>query len=117
MKLYLMQLALFQPIAAPVPGYVIQTDDGINILVDTGLPYSAIHNLQGPAGLQLEMHEADYVVNQLLQRKINVVATFRDYAVIDFDEKEVRWAIRVSPHYYNTIEEIDDLAGSVRSIL
>jgi len=59
----------------------------------------------------------DYVVNQLLQRKINVVATFRDYAVIDFDEKEVRWAIRVSPHYYNTIEEIDDLAGSVRSIL
>jgi N-acyl homoserine lactone hydrolase len=65
MKLYLMQLALFQPIAAPVPGYVIQTDDGINILVDTGLPYSAIHNLQGPPGLQLEIKETDYVVNQL----------------------------------------------------
>jgi N-acyl homoserine lactone hydrolase len=65
MKLYLMQLALFQPIAAPVPGYVIQTDDGTNILVDTGLPYSTIGNLEGPPGLQLEMHEADYVVNQL----------------------------------------------------
>ena len=65
MKLYLMQLALFQPIAAPVPGYVIQTDDGTNILVDTGLPYSKIGNLQGPPGLRLEMHEADYVVNQL----------------------------------------------------
>ena len=59
----------------------------------------------------------DYIVNQLLQRKINVVATFRNYAVIDFDEKEVRWAIRVSPHYYNTLEEIDELARSVRSIL
>ena len=65
MKLYLMQLAMFQPIAAPVPGYVIQTDDGINVLVDTGLPYSAIHDLQGPPGLQLEMKEADYIVNQL----------------------------------------------------
>ena len=65
MKLYLMQLALFQPIAAPVPGYVIQTDDGINILVDTGLPYSTIGNLQGPPGLQLEMKDADYIVNQL----------------------------------------------------
>lgn len=65
MKLYLMQLAMFQPIAAPVPGYVIQTDDGINILVDTGLPYSTIHNPQGPPGLQLEMNAADYVVNQL----------------------------------------------------
>jgi N-acyl homoserine lactone hydrolase len=65
MKLYLMQLALFQPIGAPVPGYVIQTDDGTNILVDTGLPYSAVENLQGSPGLQLEMHEADYVVNQL----------------------------------------------------
>ena len=65
MKLRLMQLALFQPIAAPVPGYIIQTDDGINILVDTGLPYSTIQNPQGPPGLQPEMHEADYVVNQL----------------------------------------------------
>jgi N-acyl homoserine lactone hydrolase len=65
MRLYLMQLALFQPMAAPIPGYVIQTDEGINILVDTGLPYSAPDNLEGPAGLQLEMNEADHVVNQL----------------------------------------------------
>lgn len=59
----------------------------------------------------------DYIVKQLLRRKINVVATFRNYAIIDFDEKEVRWAIRASPHYYNTIEEIDELAGAIRSIL
>ncbi|MGE5107842.1 MAG: aminotransferase class V-fold PLP-dependent enzyme, partial [Sphingobacteriales bacterium] len=59
----------------------------------------------------------DYIVNQLLQRKINVVASFRNYAVIDFDEKDVQWAIRVSPHYYNTIEEIDELTRAVKSIL
>lgn len=34
MKLYLMQLALLQPLGVPVPGYVIQMDDGRNILVD-----------------------------------------------------------------------------------
>jgi N-acyl homoserine lactone hydrolase len=65
MKLYLMQLALFQPIGAPVPGYLIQTADGTNILVDTGLPYSSIENPEGPPGMQLEMHEEDYVVNRL----------------------------------------------------
>ena len=30
-------------------------------------------------------------------------------AVIDFTEKEVDWALRVSPHYYNTREELDSL--------
>ena len=30
-------------------------------------------------------------------------------AVIDFNEKGVDWAMRVSPHYYNTDEEIDVL--------
>ena len=48
-----------------MPGYLIRTDDGTNILVDTGLPYSTIENPQGPPGLQPEMTEADYVVNRL----------------------------------------------------
>jgi N-acyl homoserine lactone hydrolase len=65
MKLYLLQLGLLQPMAAPVPGYVIQMDSGLNILVDTGLPYSTIENPQGPPGMQLEMHAEDYVVNRL----------------------------------------------------
>src|SRR5262245_57114948 len=65
MKLYLLQLALLQPMGAPVPGYVIQTDEGTNILIDTGLPYSTIANPQGPPGMHPEMHEEDYVVNRL----------------------------------------------------
>src|SRR5262245_43011986 len=65
MKLYLLQLALLQPMGSPVPGYVIQTDEGTNILIDTGLPYSTIANPQGPPGMHPEMHEEDYVVNRL----------------------------------------------------
>lgn len=49
---------------------------------------------------------ADYLKAALLKRTINVATSIRGFAVIDFDEKEVEWAIRVSPHYYNTPEEL-----------
>jgi N-acyl homoserine lactone hydrolase len=50
MRLYLLQLALLQPLGIPVPGYVIQTDDGTNVLVDTGFPRSFIEHPPGPQG-------------------------------------------------------------------
>ena len=31
----------------------------------------------------------------------------KESAFIDFNKKEIDWAIRLSPHYFNTIEEID----------
>ncbi len=36
MRLYLMVLAVSGPQGDPVPSYLIQTDDGVNVLVDTG---------------------------------------------------------------------------------
>jgi N-acyl homoserine lactone hydrolase len=68
MKLYLLQLGLLQPLRVPVPGYLIQTDDGMNILVDSGYPYSFMDDPPGPQpplNLQLEMLPADYVINRL----------------------------------------------------
>jgi len=38
MRLYLMKLATSAGSGAPVPGYLIQADDGTNVLVDTGFP-------------------------------------------------------------------------------
>ncbi|HAD11954.1 MAG TPA: aminotransferase, partial [Saprospirales bacterium] len=35
-------------------------------------------------------------------------------AVIDFDRKAVDWALRVSPHYFNTEEELDQLAAALK---
>ena len=61
--------------------------------------------------------EPKYIVNELLKRKINVVPSFRNFAVIDFDEKGVTWAVRASPHYYNTLAEIDFFIAAVKEII
>lgn len=42
----------------------------------------------------------------LHKQRINASISFREYAVMDFDRKGVPWALRLSPHYYNTEEEI-----------
>src|SRR5438874_9023167 len=63
-RLYLLQLATFGS-GVPVPGYLIQTSDGINVLVDTGLPKSMIGENPGPRGMTVHFHEDEYVVNQL----------------------------------------------------
>jgi N-acyl homoserine lactone hydrolase len=60
MRLYLMQLGLSDS-GSPVPGYLIQTDDGKNILVDTGYPE---HDYRGPNATR---PESDWVVNRLAE--------------------------------------------------
>ena len=40
----------------------------------------------------------------------------RETALIDFDKKGVEWVIRLSPHYFNTIEEIDQVSEIIASI-
>ncbi len=57
------------------------------------------------------------IVSELLKRKINVVPSFRAFGVIDFDEKGVQWVVRASPHYYNTLDEIDFFIESVKEIV
>jgi selenocysteine lyase/cysteine desulfurase len=61
--------------------------------------------------------EPRLIVSELLKRKINVVPSFRAFGIIDFDEKGVEWAIRASPHYYNTLDEIDFFIESLKEIV
>lgn len=61
--------------------------------------------------------EPVYLVQQLLERKINVVPSYRKFAVIDFGEKNVNWAIRASPHYFNTFDEINQFVEAVSEII
>ncbi|NND93673.1 MAG: aminotransferase class V-fold PLP-dependent enzyme [Flavobacteriales bacterium] len=42
--------------------------------------------------------------------------TKRQNALIDFDKKGIDWAIRLSPHYFNTIAEIDRLADILEEV-
>ncbi len=60
MRLYLFQLALVPTNGIPAPGYLIQTDDGTNVLIDTGFP----KNFEAPS-MDLRLDERDYIVNQL----------------------------------------------------
>jgi cysteine desulfurase/selenocysteine lyase len=43
-------------------------------------------------------------------------SAFRGAALIDFDKKGVDWAIRLSPHYFNTMQEMDQVADIIKSI-
>jgi selenocysteine lyase/cysteine desulfurase len=57
------------------------------------------------------------IVSELLKRRINVVPSYRAFGVIDFDEKGVKWAVRASPHYYNTLDEIEAFIEGLQEII
>lgn len=40
----------------------------------------------------------------------------REWGLIDFDGKGVDWVIRLSPHYFNTTEEIDRVSEDIENI-
>ena len=48
---------------------------------------------------------------------INTSSPHREDAVIDMDEKGTASALRISPHYYNTQEEIDTAVDAIRDII
>jgi selenocysteine lyase/cysteine desulfurase len=52
----------------------------------------------------------------LRTRGINTSASLRAYAVIDMDEKGAESALRLSPHYYNTEEEIDRVVEELKAV-
>ncbi len=70
----------------------------------------------GLVTFHVQNSEPGFIVNELLKRKINVVPSFRAFGIIDFDEKGVEWAIRASPHYYTTLDEIDFFIDAVKEI-
>jgi selenocysteine lyase/cysteine desulfurase len=53
----------------------------------------------------------------LRARGINTSSPHREDAVIDMDEKGTSSALRISPHYYNTREEIDIAVETLGEIL
>jgi selenocysteine lyase/cysteine desulfurase len=57
------------------------------------------------------------LVAALRQQRINASAQIREYAVLDYDDKGVNASLRLSPHYYNTEEEIDVAVSALRQLL
>lgn len=57
--------------------------------------------------VHVEGQEPDALHAKLHALGFNTTVTRREYAVLDMERKGVTWAIRMSPHYYNTREEVD----------
>ncbi len=56
------------------------------------------------------------VGEHLRNNKVYFSISNRSNALIDFDKKGIDGAVRLSPHYFNTIDEMDQLAEIIRKI-
>jgi len=83
--------------------------DGIRVL-DRGATLCAIVTAE-VAGC-----DARAVMARLRERGINTSASLRGYALLDMDAKRAASAVRISPHYYNTTEEVDRAVEAVAEI-
>jgi cysteine desulfurase/selenocysteine lyase len=83
--------------------------NGINLL-DKGSRLSSIITLH-TANVPLEKLE-----QELSKSQIMFSVSLRKNALIDMDKKGVEWALRFSPHYFNTAHEIDVLATVLADI-
>jgi selenocysteine lyase/cysteine desulfurase len=83
---------------------------GVRVL-DRGADLCAIVTVQpgGRSGEEIKL--------ALRARGINTSSPDRSDAVIDMDEKAATSALRLSPHYYNTREEIDTAVAALADIL
>jgi selenocysteine lyase/cysteine desulfurase len=89
-----------------VTNLAIRVQDGLDAIPGVRV----LHRQDGLCGIvtaSLDLADPFELVSKLRSRNINTSAQNREYAVIDYDEKGVKSALRISPHYYNTKEEID----------
>ncbi len=84
--------------------------EGIRVL-DLGAELCAI------VTAEIAGRDADDVVRALRELAINTSATRREYAVLDMDYKRVGSAVRISPHYYNTEDEIGTLVCALEALV
>ena len=57
------------------------------------------------------------LVHALRARGINTSGQSRSDAVLDYDAKGVDGALRISPHYFNTEEELETFLGALGEIV
>jgi selenocysteine lyase/cysteine desulfurase len=69
------------------------------------------------ATAKVEGRDAKELKLALRARRINLSSPEREDAVIDMDEKHASSALRISPHYYNTREEIDTAVDALAELI
>lgn len=73
--------------------------------------------LCGIATVAVAGRDPEALMLALRERGYNTTAQGRSSAVLDLDEKGVDGILRVSPHYYNTEDEVDGLVRALETIL
>ena len=57
------------------------------------------------------------LVRELRARGINTTGQERSDAVIDYEDKGVGGSLRVSPHYFNTEDELDVFVAALDEVM
>ena len=57
------------------------------------------------------------LVQELRSRSINTSSQTRLDAVLDYDQKETDGALRVSPHYFNTEDDLGSFADALADLI
>lgn len=73
--------------------------------------------LCGIATLSVAGWEAKDIIPALNQAGVNASVAGKAGAIIDFEKKGVDWALRFSPHYYNTTAELDQAVATLCNLL
>jgi selenocysteine lyase/cysteine desulfurase len=84
--------------------------DGVRVL-DRG------PTLCGIVSIAIDGHDSRDVMLALRARGINTSAQRRAHAIFDYDSKGVASTLRLSPHCYNTEEEIDAAVAAIEAFL
>jgi selenocysteine lyase/cysteine desulfurase len=83
--------------------------DGVRIL-DRGPERCAI------VTFTLERWKSEELGHELRRRRINSSVSAREHALYDFTDKGIEACVRMSPHYYNTEQEVDDVVDALREL-
>jgi selenocysteine lyase/cysteine desulfurase len=79
-------------------------------LLDKGKEQASIITLSAP------VDDPQWLMTSLREQNINTSISVIAGALIDFRSKGVNWALRISPHYYNTEDEIEILLDALESL-
>lgn len=85
-------------------------NSGFNVW-DWGKYLSSIVTFSGPDG------DLERIQNVLKENNIFFSVTHKNSALIDFTRKNINGIVRLSPHYFNTVEEIDLVSDVLKQAL
>lgn len=74
-------------------------------------------HLCGIVTVAIDGWDSKAIIPALNQEGINASVSGKAGAIIDFEQKGVDWALRLSPHYYNTITELNQAVSVLRHLL